>query len=244
LDQIASTSGSDEVNLLMRGVLKGERALLFDIDGTLADTDVLHIEAFNTVFGPYGHDFDRPRAARELLGRSNASIGAEFLPDELPEQRAAIMARKEEVFRSLAAGKVEPLPGLMALLAHAEAAAIPVVAVTNAPRANAEMILHGLGIADRFRAVIIGDELPHGKPHPLPYLEGLRAVDAAPEDAVAFEDSRAGIAAATAAGIVTIGMRTNLGHDDLIAAGAVLTAAAFDEPEVLALVTSRLGGAA
>lgn len=222
----------------MRGVIRKQRALLFDIDGTLADTDALHVQAFNTVFGPRGHVFDRARAARELLGRSNASIGAEFLPDEPPERRAAIMAQKEEVFRRLAAGAVQPLPGLMALLDHAAAASIPVVAVTNAPRANAELILQGLGIADRFRALIIGDELPHGKPHPLPYLEGLRAAQAIADDAVAFEDSRAGIAAATAAGIAT--MRSNLGHDELIAAGAALTAAAFDEPEVLALVTSRL----
>ncbi|CCD97958.1 HAD-IA family hydrolase [Bradyrhizobium sp. STM 3809] len=228
--------------MLMRGVFKQRQALLFDIDGTLADTDALHLEAFNAVFGPYGHRFDRARAARELLGRSNASIAAEFLPDELPERRTAIMARKEEVFRSLAAGRVEPLPGLMALLDQADAAAIPIVAVTNAPRANAELILAELGIASRFRAVIIGDELPHGKPHPLPYLEGLRAVDAAPDRAVAFEDSRAGITAATAAGIVTVGMRTNLGHDDLIAAGAALSATAFDEPEVLALLRRRLGG--
>ncbi|CCD84857.1 HAD family phosphatase [Bradyrhizobium sp. ORS 285] len=228
--------------MLMRGVLNRRPVLLFDIDGTLADTDALHIEAFNAVFGPRGHVFDRPRAARELLGRSNASIGAEFLPDEPPERRVEIMAEKEAVFRSLAAGKVEPLPGLMALLDQAAAAAVPVVAVTNAPRANAELILQGIGIADRFRAVIIGDELPHGKPHPLPYLEGLRAADAAPDCAVAFEDSRAGITAATAAGIVTVGMRTNLGHDDLIAAGAALSAAAFDEAEVLALVQRRLQG--
>ncbi|CCD95950.1 putative Haloacid dehalogenase-like hydrolase; Phosphoglycolate phosphatase [Bradyrhizobium sp. ORS 375] len=228
--------------MLMRGVLNRRPVLLFDIDGTLADTDALHLQAFNAVFGPYGHVFDRARAARELLGRSNAAIGAQFLPDEPPERRAAIMAQKEAVFRSLAAGKVEPLPGLIALLDRAAAAAVPVVAVTNAPRANAELILRGIGIADRFRAVIIGDELPHGKPHPLPYLEGLRAVDAGPDSAVAFEDSRAGIAAATAAGIVTVGLRTNLEHDDLIAAGAVLSAAAFDEAEVLALVQRRLGG--
>ncbi|NPU13253.1 HAD-IA family hydrolase [Bradyrhizobium sp. 83012] len=222
--------------MLMRGVLNKLQALLFDIDGTLADTDALHLQAFNAVFAPFGHAFDRARAARELLGRSNASIGAEFLPDERPERRAAIMAQKEEVFRGLAAGAVQPLPGLMTLLDHAAAASIPVVAVTNAPRANAELILRGLGITDRFRAVIIGDELPHGKPHPLPYLEGLRAADATPDCAVAFEDSRAGIAAATAAGITTIGMRTNLGHDELIAAGAAISAAAFDEAEVLALV--------
>ena len=126
----------------------------------------------------------------------------------------------------------------------ADAASIPVVAVTNAPRANAELILQGLGITRRFRAVIIGDELPHGKPHPLPYLEGLRAVDASPKSSLAFEDSRAGITAATAAGLATVGMRTNLGHDDLIAAGAAITAAGFDEPDVLALLMARLGGAA
>lgn len=218
--------------------------MLFDIDGTLADTDALHLQAFNAVFGPYGHVFDRARAARELLGRSNLSISAQFLPDQPPERRAAVMAQKEEVFRSLAAGAVQPLPGLMALLDRAAAAAIPVVAVTNAPRANAELILHGLGLMDRFRAVVIGDELPHGKPHPLPYLEGMRAVGAAPDRSLAFEDSRAGITAANAAGLVTVGMRSNLGHDDLIAAGAALTAAAFDEPEVLALVTMRLGAGA
>ncbi|GLH81860.1 haloacid dehalogenase [Bradyrhizobium sp. SSBR45G] len=222
--------------MLMRGVPKKRQALLFDIDGTLADTDALHLEAFNTVFAPFGHVFDRARAARELLGRSNASIAAEFLPYEPAERRDTIMAQKEAVFRSLAAGQVQPLPGLMALLDRAAAAAIPIVAVTNAPRANAELILAGLGITDRFRAIIIGDELPHGKPHPLPYLEGLRAAGVMADDAVAFEDSRAGITAATAAGIVTVGMRTNLSHDDLIAAGAMLTAATFDEPEVLALV--------
>jgi len=216
------------------------RALLFDIDGTLADTDALHVAAFNDVFGRYGHVFDRQRAANELLGRSNLSIGAQFLPDEPPERRAAVMAQKEEAFRARAAGQVQAVAGLMTLLDYAQAEAVPVVAVTNAPRANAEMILHGLRIMHRFKAVIIGDELAHGKPHPMPYLEGLRAAGAVAERAVAFEDSRAGIAAACAAGIATVGLRTNLGHDELIAAGAVLTAQAFDEPDVFDLVRARL----
>ena len=67
----------------------------------------------------------------------------------------------------------------MTFLALADQASIPMVAVTNAPRLNAEMLLSGLGIMHRFKAVVIGDELPHGKPHPMPYLEGLRAVSAA-----------------------------------------------------------------
>src|SRR5258708_29430279 len=92
-----------------------EKALLFDIDGTLADTDALHVEAFNQIFGPRGHVFDRARASRELMGFSNASIAARFLPDEPPERQAAIIAAKEAAFSQPAAGKIQPLPGLMTL---------------------------------------------------------------------------------------------------------------------------------
>jgi HAD superfamily hydrolase (TIGR01509 family) len=216
------------------------RALLFDIDGTLADTDALHVEAFNHVFGPRGHVFDRTRAAKELLGFSNASIGARFLPHEPPERQAAIMGEKETVFRRLVPGKLQPVPGLLALLAIADGADIPMVAVTNAPRLNAEMLLAGLGIMDRFQAIVIGDELPHAKPHPLPYLEGLRAVNAAANRSVAFEDSRSGVKSASAAGIATVGIRTSLNHADLVEAGALLTAPGFDDPDLMKWLAAKL----
>ncbi len=210
-----------------------EQALLFDIDGTLADTDALHLQAFNQVFGPRGHIFDRVRASKELMGFSNASIAERFLSDEPPERRLAIIDEKEAAFRRLVAGRISPLPGLMPLLARADRAGVPMVAVTNAPRLNAEMLLTGLGISDRFKAIVIGDELAHGKPHPMPYLQGLRAVNAAAELCLAFEDSRSGIQSASAAGIATIGIRTSLGHADMIEAGALTTARDFDDPELL-----------
>ncbi|WFU39329.1 HAD-IA family hydrolase [Bradyrhizobium sp. CB82] len=212
------------------------QALLFDIDGTLADTDALHREAFNQVFGPRGHVFDHARFSKELQGFSNASIGERFLAEEAPERRAAILDEKEQIFRTLVAGQIKPVPGLMALLDKAEATGIPMVAVTNAPRLNAEMLLSGLGIMDRFKAIVIGDELPHGKPHPLPYLEGLRFAGAAAHASIAFEDSRSGIQSAAAAGIPTIGMRTSLSHDDLVAAGAVASAGAYDDEALMKLV--------
>jgi HAD superfamily hydrolase (TIGR01509 family) len=215
-----------------------EKALLFDIDGTLADTDALHLQAFNQIFGPHGHVFDRARASKELMGFSNASIGERFLPDEPPQRRLAIMDEKEAAFRKLVDGKIKPLPGLMPLLARADRAGVPMVAVTNAPRLNAEMLLAGLGISDRFKRVVIGDELSHGKPHPMPYLEGLRAVNAAAKFSVAFEDSRSGVQAASAAGIATIGIRTSLGHADLIEAGALTTAENFDDPGLIDLVAT------
>jgi len=87
---------------------------------------------------------------------------------------------------------------------------------------------------------VIGDELAHGKPHPMPYLEGLRAVSAAADLSLAFEDSRSGIQSASAAGIATIGIRTSLSHDDMVAAGAVMTASAFDDLELVKLVGTAM----
>jgi HAD superfamily hydrolase (TIGR01509 family) len=192
------------------------------------------------VFGPRGHLFDRARAASELMGFSTASISARFLPDEPPQRQAAIMAEKEAVFRELVAGNIQPMPGLMPLLARADRAGIPMVAVTNAPRLNAEMLLTGLGIMQRFKAVVIGDELAHGKPHPMPYLEGLRAVNAAPASSLAFEDSRSGIGSASAAGIATVGIRTSLSHAELVEAGARITASSFDDPDLIELVAATM----
>jgi HAD superfamily hydrolase (TIGR01509 family) len=217
-----------------------QKALLFDIDGTLADTDALHLAAFNQIFGPRGHVFDRARASKELMGFSNASIGERFLSEEPPERRLAIMDEKEAAFRNLVAGKITPMPGLMRLLARADEAGVPMVAVTNAPRLNAEMLLAGLGITDRFKTVVIGDELAHGKPHPMPYLEGLRAVNAAAKFSLAFEDSRSGVQAASAAGIVTVGIRTSLGHAEMIEAGAFTTAENFDDPQLIDLVAATM----
>jgi HAD superfamily hydrolase (TIGR01509 family) len=217
-------------------------ALLFDIDGTLADTDPLHLEAFNQVFGPLGHTFDHARFIKELQGFSMASIRERFLGREPIDRQRAIMDHKEATFRELAAGGVAPTPGLMALLDLADREGIPCAAVTNAPRPNAEMMLRGLGITHRFKALVIGDELAHGKPHPLPYLEGMRLIGAKPEASVAFEDSRAGVQSATAAGLATVGIRTSVSHADLVAAGAVTTAAAFDDAALLAMVMSRVRG--
>jgi HAD superfamily hydrolase (TIGR01509 family) len=225
------------IEAIGRGMSK---ALLFDIDGTLANTDPLHLKAFNQVLGPRGHVFDHARFSKELQGFSNASIGERFLPDEAPDQRAAILGEKEAVFRSLVAGQIAPLPGLMALLDRADAAGIPMAAVTNAPRLNAELLLSGLGITQRFKAIVIGDELPHGKPHPLPYQEGLRFVGARAAASIAFEDSRSGVQSAAAAGIPTIGIRTSLSHADLVGAGAVASASAYDDPELLARLAAAM----
>lgn len=147
-------------------MLKPGAALLFDIDGTLADTDAFHIEATNRVFGRFGHVFDRARYNAEIQGFTMDDITRRLLPAESTGRRHELMAEKEVIFRALARSEIAPVAGLMALLNRADVLGIPMVAVTNAPRLNAEMILGGLGITHRFRTVISGEELPEGEASP------------------------------------------------------------------------------
>lgn len=217
-------------------------ALLFDIDGTLADTDRLHLEAFNLVFGRFGHHFTPERFKAELQGFANSAIAGRFLANEPAARQVAVMEEKEETFRTLAAQGLHPLPGLIALLDRCDASGRPYAAVTNAPRANADLILNAIGIRDRFRTIVLGDELEHGKPHPLPYLEGLRRLDADPALSVAFEDSVSGVKSATAAGVATIGMLTGQTAAALVSAGAVAVARDFTDSALLALVDRLVSG--
>lgn len=202
--------------------------LLFDLDGTLTDSDALHIEAYRRILAPRELSAEDYRS--RVMGAPNSAILAWMFPDRPVEEHPELADRKEMLFRSLlAAGGLEPTPGLAPLLEWASRNAVKTAVVTNAPRANAEVMLAGLGLADRFPVLIIGDEMAHGKPHPLPYQTALERLGSTPERAFAFEDSTSGVRAAVAAGIETIGMRTSLDDATLRESGAAWTITDFTD---------------
>jgi HAD superfamily hydrolase (TIGR01509 family) len=215
--------------------------LLFDIDGTLVETDHVHFAAFQTILAPYGVKVDWDIYRTRIIGKVNPAIAAEFLPHVPADQHAAIMDSKEATYRDLVAGHVEPAPGLMLLLEWADAAGVPCGVVTNAPRANAELILGALGLQRRFDAVVIGGELDEAKPHPLPYLTALRLLGGDPARSVAFEDSPSGAMSAAGAGLGVVGLLTSVEPADLLRAGASLAVPDFSDPKLLEFVNRRTG---
>lgn len=215
--------------------------IVFDLDGTLVDTDRVHLVAFNKVLEPYGKQIDAAFYATNVMGFPNDAIMERLLPERPVDERMAAADRKEAMFRAMA-GDLEPLPGVVALLDWADSVGCACGVVTNAPRANAEMVLDALKLVGRFRTLVIGDEVARSKPDPLPYLTGLSRLGGAPERSVAFEDSRSGATAAVAAGIATVGITTSLAPDMLTAVGVSATAPHFEDEGLLALVRSRILG--
>jgi len=217
-------------------------ALLFDLDGTLVDTDAEHLVAFQQVFAPYGIALDRALYTQKIMGFSNELIAREFLGALTPAEQAAVFDAKEAAYRDNV-GELIALPGVVDLLAFADAHRLKRAVVTNAPRANAEMVLSALGLDTRLPILVIGAELARAKPDPLPYLTGLERTGGLARHSVAFEDSRSGVRSAAAAGLAVVGVTTSLDETALIEAGATFAVADYNDKRVVALIEQRMATA-
>ena len=163
-------------------------ALLFDLDGTLVDSDAEHLVAFQRVFAPHGIELDRSEYAANIMGASNEMIASRYLSHLSPVEQAATLDAKEAHYRDNL-GALEPILGALALLDYADRRGLKRAVVTNAPRANAEKVLAALGVGRRLPILVIGGELPRSKPDPLPYLTALELTGASAAHSIAFEDS-------------------------------------------------------
>ena len=219
---------------------QSEPCLLFDIDGTLVDTDKVHIIAFNKIMGRYGVHVDEDVYRDRISGRMNIDILADMLPHVPVSDHAGIGREKEALFRVLI-GDMEPIAGLIDLLDWADSLGLRYAAVTNAPRENAEMVLRSLKATDRFAAVILSDDLEYAKPHPLPYLTGLAQLHGDATRSVAFEDSKSGVTSASGAGLGVIGLTTSLDGETLRSFGASLTMPDYHDEGLRHFITERTG---
>ncbi len=201
------------------------RAALFDLDGTLCNSDHLHFAAWRDELAAVHNSFDLSYEdyKSRISGKPNALIAQEFLPSLDEQQRAAACASKEARFRELAsdADALQPLKGLLGLIASLQSSKIQIACVTNAPRVNAEFMLRRIGLLTCFEHLIIGEECSSSKPSPEPYLEAMRRFKLEPDSCVIFEDSFSGLAAALASGCaLTIGLSTTHSADTLKRMGA------------------------
>jgi HAD superfamily hydrolase (TIGR01509 family) len=207
------------------------RALLFDLDGTLAETDSLHLPTWADALRPHGVEIDEHFFRHNISGRSNAKIVRDLLPDLSAEDARDLTGAQESSFRERA-HELEPLPGLVDFMEEGRRRGLSLALVTNAPWENVEAVLLALELREFFDEVVLSDEVGHVKPDPAPYRAALERLGVAPAVALAFEDSTSGIASAVGAGIQTVGIASTQAPETLEEAGAFMVAEDFADPEL------------
>lgn len=179
--------------------------VLWDMDGTIVDTEPYWIRAEHDLVESYGGTWT-DELAHGLVGNP-LLVSARMILDNSP-----VRMRPEEVVDALLESVTAQMrravpwrPGARELLAQARAAGVPNALVTMSYRSFAQVLVDALP-EGTFSAVVTGDEVSHGKPHPEPYLAAARALQVSPQDALAIEDSPTGVRSAVAAGVPTIGV--------------------------------------
>ena len=214
------------------------KALLFDLDGTLSETNSVHHLSWAEILKPHGYDVSWGFYRDRISGRLSPEIVADLLPDLSPEEGRKIADSKEADFRERA-DTLEPLPGLLGFIDKWREKGVALSLVTNAPKENVLAVLCALDLEDAFEPVILADDVAAGKPDPAPYNAALEALGVPADEAVAFEDSPSGIASSLAAGIPTVGIASTHDPEDLDHLGVDLVVSDFTSLKLDAFIEGR-----
>ena len=181
------------------------RAVIFDFNGTLSHDEPTLCEIFCELFAEHG----RPLSAREyfdeLAGLSDQEIVRAWLGRDHPDVEEVIEGRIER-YRELADGSSVPEAVREAVRYAAER--VPVAIVSGAARVEIDPVIQAAGLASYVKAIVAGEDVGDGKPHPAGYLRALQLLDGDLDasDVLVFEDTEAGVASAKAAGLACFGV--------------------------------------
>ncbi|MBK1989113.1 HAD-IA family hydrolase [Sphaerospermopsis aphanizomenoides BCCUSP55] len=214
-------------------------AILFDLDGTIVNTDPIHYQAWREMLLSYSIEIDETFYKSRISGRLNPEIVKDILPQLSVAEGEKFADDKEALFRERAS-HLRPLEGFSELLAWTQKHQIKRALVTNAPRLNAEFMLEVLAIKDVFHTIVLADDCIAGKPDPEPYKVALQKLGITAEQAIALEDSPSGIRAAVAANIPTIGIASTHDPERLQEEGILMAIPDFTDLRLWTLLNSLL----
>jgi HAD superfamily hydrolase (TIGR01509 family) len=191
------------------------RALLLDFNGTISEDEPILFRIFQELFAEAGKPIGEEEYYAELAGFSDREVIRLWLGREDP----VLEQRKIDRYRELADGSTVSEETREAV--RAAAAEVPVAVVSGSARAEIEPVLDAAGIRNEFTAVVSLDDIRRSKPDPEGYLIALHLLGVQAAGAAAVEDSPAGVAAAKAAGLYTVGVTTTQPAERLSAADEV-----------------------
>ena len=188
-------------------LLKGKRLLIFDFDGTIANTSPLHAAAFEKVLSPLGVSVDYAAiAGRKTLDAMQICLANAGIV--LPMVKVKELVNdKQSIVRQMIAESLTPLSEIDEFL-HWAKPRYPLAMVTSGSRGTVELALHKLGYLGWFQPILFAEDVRKAKPDPEGFLHVLAITGISANEAIVFEDSQAGFDAAFNAGITYIDVNT------------------------------------
>lgn len=203
------------------------KAILFDFDGVIVDSEPLHFESFCEVLRPYGIKLDRGYYNGHYLGYNDwevlekvrhAGNQENLTADELPK----IVSRKTRWMQDAFKTRPPVLPGVLELMGRAIKENIKLAVFSGALREEVHLTLKTLGIFEIFGSVLAAEDVERGKPDPMGYLLSAERLGVSHDECVVIEDSPIGLSAAKSAGMKTCALTTTYESSVLSAADMVV----------------------
>jgi HAD superfamily hydrolase (TIGR01509 family) len=186
------------------------RALIFDMDGLMVDTEPLYWDVARQLAAKCGKEVSDD-TLRRMMGRSRIEsmrIFAEAcgIDSRTPEE---LLVEREGLMLARYGGGVEPMKGLREIIERFRGR-LKFTVATSSPRQFADVLLPALGVADEFEVVQTGDDIARGKPDPEIYLKCMSSLGVAPMECIVLEDSKAGAMSGKRAGATVIAVPSPL----------------------------------
>ena len=213
------------------------RAVVFDLDGLMFDTEALFFRVSCDALAARGKTFTA-EMMQAMLGRRAVDAGHSLKSlAGLDEPAEALLAEVRQRFFALLDTAVHPTRGLFVLLEHLARRKLPLAVATSSRRAYADRLLGQHGLLDRFEFILASEDVTQGKPDPQIYLLAAKRFDVPASSLVVLEDSPAGLAAAKGAGAFVVGVPHEHSPAQALSE-ADLIVSRLDEPALLALIQS------
>jgi beta-phosphoglucomutase family hydrolase len=179
-------------------------AVIWDMDGVIADTAQPHFLSWQVAFRKRGVDFSEADFKRHFGQRNDTIIRGMMGPGVPQDELNPIAEDKEVYFRESIVKDLRPFPGVVHLLKSLQENGISCAVASSAPLENVRLILTHLKIDGYFKAVVYGQEVSEGKPSPQVFLMAAKKLGVQPENCLVVEDAIAGVMAAKSAGMLCL----------------------------------------
>ena len=176
-------------------------AIIFDLDGTLIDSEENHFESDKILLARRGIDFTKEEKATFVGKDIREFVAAVMEKYSLNENASAVLEEKNAIYREIALRKSRLYPPMKTVLEELKRRGIPMAVATGSNASIGEEILEGFGVRSFFSLFISSAEVEHGKPAPDIFLETARRMKIDPAHILVFEDTLFGVRAALAAGM-------------------------------------------